>query len=168
MTAKLGNLIGGLKRAVIEAQRCVCHQHIEELQQFFIPDQEQDPAQSFPEGAWTARMVGMNVPREVSRNGMVAMEHHQVQVPLITLLPLKSFAIEKVEVLTTLNLSLAETADGEPDADDATAAEVLVSMRQQDEQTAEIKIVIQGLEPPAGYLRVVAAYEKLLNAQLPA
>ncbi|OBU87125.1 DUF2589 domain-containing protein [Chromobacterium subtsugae] len=166
MTAKLGSLISGLKRAVIEAQRSVCHQHIEELQQFFVPDQEQNPAQSFPEGAWTARMVGMNVPREVSRNGVVTMEHHEVQVPLITLLPLKSFAIEKVEVLTTLSLSLTEPPDGQPDADDE-AADVLVSMRRQDEQTAEIKIVIQGLEPPAGYQRVVAAYEKLLNAQLP-
>lgn len=164
MSAKLGNLISGLKKAVIEAQRSVSHQHIEELQQFFIPDQEQDPALDFPEGAWTARMVGMNVPREVSRNGVVTLEHHEVQVPLITLLPLKSFAIERVEVLTTLNLALTETTDpaGEDDA------EVLVSMRRQDDQTAELKIVIQGLEPPAGYLRVVAAYEKLLNAQLPA
>ncbi|OHX12604.1 DUF2589 domain-containing protein [Chromobacterium sphagni] len=162
MKATLGSLISGLKKAVIEAQRSVSHQHIEELQQFFIPDQEQDPSQSFPEGAWTARMVGMNVPREVSRNGVVTLEHHQVQVPLITLLPLKSFAIEQVEVLTTLSLALAETPD--PAGEDA---DVLVSMRPLDEQTAEIKIVIRGLEPPAGYQRMVAAYEKLLNAQLP-
>ncbi|WP_158253605.1 DUF2589 domain-containing protein [Chromobacterium alticapitis] len=164
MTASLGALISGLKKAVIEAQRSVSHQHIEELRQFFVPDREQDPSLTFPEGAWTARMVGMNVPREVSRNGAVALEHHEVQVPLITLLPLKSFAIEKVEVLTTLNLALAETPDGEEDEE---AAEVRVSLRRQDEQTAELKIVIQALEPPAGYQRVVAAYEKLLNAQLP-
>lgn len=164
MTATLGRLISGLKRAVIEAQRSVCHQHIEELQQFFVPDQEQDPSLSFPEGAWTARMVGMNVPREVSRNGAVALEHHEVQVPLITLLPLKSFAIKQVEILTTLKLELAESPDGGEDED---AADVLVSMRLQDEQTAELKIVIQGMEPPAGYQRIVAAYEKLLNAQLP-
>lgn len=163
MTAKLGSLISGLKKAVIEAQRSVSNQHIEELQQFFIPDREQDPALDFPEGAWTARMVGMNVPREVCRNGAVTLEHNEVQVPLITLLPLKSFAIERVEVLTTLNLSLSEPSDLTGDE----TAQVLVSMRQQDEQTAEIKIVIQGLEPPAGYQRVVAAYEKLLNAQLP-
>ncbi|KUM03622.1 DUF2589 domain-containing protein [Chromobacterium subtsugae] len=167
MTAKLSGLVSGLKKAVIEAQRSVSNQHIEELQQFFIPDQEQGDTQNFPEGAWTARMVGMNVPREVSRDGQVTLEHHEVQVPLITLLPLKSFMIERVEVLTTLNLSLAEQAEHGDTDTDAEAPEVMVSMHQQDANTAEIKIVIHSLEPPAGYQRIVAAYEKLLNAQLP-
>ncbi|POA97458.1 hypothetical protein C2134_16655 [Chromobacterium sinusclupearum] len=164
MTTTLSNLISGLKKAVIEAQRSVSHQHIEELRQFFVPDREQDPKLRFPEGAWTARMVGMNVPKEVCRNGAVTLEHHEVQVPLIALLPLKSYAIEKVEVLTTLSLALAEQAHSEANED---AADVLVSMRRQDEQTAELKIVIQAQEPPAGYQQLVAAYEKLLNAQLP-
>ncbi|MDE1714219.1 DUF2589 domain-containing protein (plasmid) [Chromobacterium amazonense] len=165
MTASLGALLSSLKKAVIEAQRSVSHQHIEELRQFFVPDREQDPKLRFPEGAWTARMVGMNVPKEVCRNGAVTLEHHEVQVPLIALLPLKSYAIEKVEVLTTLNLTLAEQMQHEPNEE---TADVRVSMRRKDGQTAELKIVIQAQEPPAGYQQLVSAYEKLLNAQLPA
>lgn len=93
---------------------------MEELAQYFVPAAGQPPSVQFPDGAWEARSVVMQVPREVSRNGKVGVEPHNVQLPLITLLPLRSHVIDRVELLTTLDFSLApplppDVARGEAD-----------------------------------------------------
>ena len=93
MSVKLGGLIAGVKRAVVDAQRSVAEQHMEELAQYFVPAPGQAADLRFPDGRWEARSVTMEVPHEASRNGKVAIEPHTIQVPLITLLPLRSHVI---------------------------------------------------------------------------
>ncbi|MGZ8288657.1 MAG: DUF2589 domain-containing protein [Telluria sp.] len=167
MPIQLGGLLSGIKRAVIDAHRSVARQHIEELAQFFVAAPGQSPDIKFPDGEWESRNVIMNVPKEVSRNGKVGLENHKVHVPLITLLPLKSHVIDRVEVLTTLDLSLASLSDEALKGNDDLAPDILVGLGGKGPHSAEIKIVVHGVDLPAGYARLVGAYEKLLNAQLP-
>lgn len=168
MSIKLGGLIAAIKRAVVDAQRSVAGQHMEELSQYFVPAPGQKEALMFPDGAWEARTVTMRVPHEASRNGLLGLENRDVQVPLITLLPLRSHVIDRVEVLTTLDLSLA--APLSPDAAAGKAdlpPDIVVNLGHRGPHAAEIKIVVHAAELPAGYARLVGAYEKVLNAQLP-
>lgn len=167
MPIQLGGLLGGIKRAVIDAHRSVARQHIEELAQFFVPAQGQPPGLQFPDGEWESRNVIMSVPKEVSRNGKVALENHKVHVPLITLLPLKSHVIDRVEVLTTLDLSLSSLSEEALKGNEDLPPDILVDLGRKGPHTAEIKIVVHAVDLPAGYARLVGAYEKLLNAQLP-
>ena len=167
MPIQLGGLLGGIKRAVIDAHRSVARQHIEELAQFFVPSPGQPPGLQFPDGEWESRNVIMNLPREVSRNGKVGMENHKVHVPLITLLPLKSHEIDRVEVLTTLDLSLASPSEEAAKGNEDLPPEILVDLGKKGPHTAEIKIVVHAIDLPPGYARLVGAYEKVLNAQLP-
>jgi hypothetical protein len=171
MSTKLGSLISGIKRAVIEAHRSMWDQHIDELANYFQPARDQPagtPEQpKFPEGAWEPRCVVMNVQKEVHRNGEVTLEPHPVHVPLITLVPLKSHLIERFELLTTLDLAVAGLTDDDPGDQDDMLADITVNLGSKGPNTAEIKIVIQAADLPPGYARLIGAYEKLLNAQLP-
>jgi hypothetical protein len=168
MSIKLGGLIAGIKRAVIDAHRSVAEQHIEELAQYFVPADGQAADVSFPDGQWEARTVVMQVPHEASRNGKVAIERRDIHVPLITLLPLRSHVIERVELLTTLDFSLApplpeHVARGEADL----PPEITVKLGHKGPHSAEVKIIVHAADLPPGYARLVSAYEKVLNAQLP-
>jgi hypothetical protein len=168
MSIKLGGLISGIKRAVIDAQRSVAEQHMEELAQYFVPAAGQEPGIQFPDGEWEARTVTMKVPHEASRNGKVSLENRAVHVPLITLLPLRSHVIDRVELLTMLDLSLApplppDVAAGKADL----PPDILVNLGHKGPHAAEVKIVVHAGDLPPGYARLVGAYEKLLNAQLP-
>lgn len=168
MAIRLGGLLAGIKRAVIDAHRSVAEQHMEELARYFEPAPGQAPDLRFPDGQWEARSVALQVPHEASRNGKVGIEQRAVHVPLITLLPLRSHAIERVELLTTLDFSLAEplapdAAKGEADL----PPDIMVKLGQRGPHSAEVKIVIQAGDLPPGYARLVGAYEKVLNAQLP-
>jgi hypothetical protein len=168
MSIKLGSLIGAIKRAVVDAQHSVAEQHMEELAQYFVPAPGQDKSTQFPQGEWEARTVTMHVPREVSQNGKVSIENHAVHVPLITLLPLRSSMIDRVELLTTLDLSLAPPLT--PDQSQGKAdlpPDVVVNLGHKGPHSAEVKIVVHAGELPPGYARLVGAYEKVLNAQLP-
>ena len=167
MATKLGGLLAGIKKAVIDAQHSVADQHINELKQFFVAEEGQSDNLIFPDGSWDARTVTMNVPREVSRNGVVSTENHKVLVPLITLLPLRSHLIDRVEVLTTLDVSIAELNDEIAGNPPDLANDVLVSVGSKGPNASEIKIIVVGADLPQGYARLVSAYEKLLNAQLP-
>jgi hypothetical protein len=172
MSAKLGELISGVKRAIVDAHRSVGAQHLEELAQFFDYHGQQSPPPDFPKGEWKPRVVRVKVPGE-------GRPDHHVDVPLITLLPLRSFVIERAEILTHINLGLStqepETAvagDGtqaaeRTDWDNDGMPEVTVQMTPSEGQAAEIKIVVHGIDVPPGLQRLSAAYEKLLNAQLP-
>ncbi|MBT0569627.1 DUF2589 domain-containing protein [Curvibacter sp. CHRR-16] len=177
MSTTLAQLISGIKKAVLEAQRSVAGQHIEELEQFFYqPAAGAEGTTDLPPGSWVARSVRMSIPREVSHNGVVSQVQHSIDVPLITLLPLKSFTIERVEILTSMDLSLPNSpsntdtpqASGPSSEDILQDPDVQVSMTGASPHSAEIKIVVQGHQLPEGYSRLVQAYEKLLNAQLPA
>lgn len=168
MAIRLGGLLAGIKRAVVDAHRSVAEQHMEELEQYFEPAPGQSPDLRFPQGQWEARSVVLRVPHETSRNGKVSVEQRDVHVPLITLLPLRSHAIERVELLATLDFSLAEplsleAARGKEDL----PADILVKLGQRGPHSAEVKIVVQAGDLPPGYARLVGAYEKVLNAQLP-
>jgi hypothetical protein len=167
MATKLGSLLSALKKAVVDAQRSVSNQHIDDLQRFFKPAEGQADDVTFPNGRWEAQTVIFNVPKEVSRNGVVSLENHPVSVPLITLVPQQSHVIDRVEILTTVDMSLAglesDAAQGQADLPD----DVLVQLGNKIANPTEIKIVIQGTEPPEGYARVVGAYAKVLNAQIP-
>lgn len=171
MSTKLGALISGLKRAVVEAHNHLANQHIEELARFFQPAKEQPEGTpdnpTFPDGAWEPKVVVMNVQREVhSNDGGTRLEPHPVQVPLITLAPLRSLMIDRFELLTTLDLTVARLDESDLEhAEDM--AEVSVNLGSKGPNTAEIKIVIQAADLPPGYTRLIGAYEKLLNAQLP-
>lgn len=66
MSIKLGGLLAGVKRAVVEAQRSVAEQHMEELAQYFVPAPGQKAELQFPDGQWEARSVTMQVPHEAS------------------------------------------------------------------------------------------------------
>jgi Protein of unknown function (DUF2589) len=167
MSTKLGGLISGMKKAVIDAHRSVSKQHMEEIEHFFQLAPDQDPTLVFPNGKWIARTVTVIVPKEVSNNGKVAMENHEVMVPLITLLPLKSHTLERVEILTSLDFSLADLSDDVLNGKANIPPEVRVNLGSNGPNTAEIKIFIVASEPPDGYARLVGAYDKLLNAQLP-
>lgn len=172
MSAKLGELISGVKRAIVDAHRSVGQQHLEELEQFFEYHGTQSPPPPFPEGEWRPRVVRLQVPGE-------GRPEHHVDVPLITLLPLRSFVIERAEILTHINLGLSASdpaaaaasdgprADARSDWDSDDMPEVTVQMTPTEGQAAEIKIVVHGLDVPPGLQRLSAAYEKLLNAQLP-
>jgi hypothetical protein len=168
MSIKLGGLIAGVKRAVVDAHRSVAEQHIEELAQYFVPAPGQAAGLKFPDGQWEARSVVMQVPHEASRNGRVSIEQRAVKVPLITLLPLRSHVIERVELLATLDFSLApplpdDALHGEADL----SPDITVSLGHKGPHSAEVKIVVHGADLPPGYARLVSAYEKVLNAQLP-
>ena len=168
MSIKLSGLLAGIKRAVVDAHRSVAEQHMEELAQYFEPAPGQAADLQFPAGQWEARSVVLKVPHEASRDGKVRIEQRAVHVPLITLLPLRSHTIERVELLTTLDFSLApplppEAARGEADL----PPDILVNLGHRGPHSAEVKIVVGAGELPAGYARLVGAYEKVLNAQLP-
>ncbi len=168
MSIKLGGLISAIKRAVVDAQRSVAEQHLEELVQYFVPAPGQEPPPRFPDGKWEARSVTMHVPQEVSRNGRVSIESRDVEVPLITLLPLRSHVIDRVEVLTTLDLSLAPPLSPDAAAGQADLPpDIVVNLGHRGPHAAEIKIVVHAADLPPGYARLVGAYEKVLNAQLP-
>jgi hypothetical protein len=179
MSAHLGELISGIKHAIVDAHRSVGAQHMEELAQFFEYHGDQSPPPAFPNGQWRPKVVHLSVPKETSLNGKVSMVDHPVKVPLITLVPLRSYVIERAEILTKVNLGLLE-----PDAAQALTQgaastpddnpwsplglpDVTVQMGPSAEQTAELKIIVHGLDVPAGLSRLVGAYDKLLNAQLP-
>ena len=168
MSIKLGGLLAGIKRAVVDAHRNVAEQHMEELAQYFAPAPGQPAGLRFPDGQWEARSVVMQVPHEASRNGVVSIEQRAIHVPLITLLPLRSHVIERVELLTTLDFSLApplagDVARGEADL----PPEITVSLGHKGPHSAEVKIVVHAADLPPGYARLVGAYERVLNAQLP-
>lgn len=168
MSIKLGALLAGIKRAVIDAHRGVAEQHMEELAQYFVPASGQAGDLRFPDGQWEARSVALRLPHEASRNGKVVLEQRDIHVPLITLIPLRSHAIERVELLTTLDFGLApplpeEAARGEADL----PPEITVRLGHRGPHSAEVKIVVLGGDLPPGYARLVGAYEKVLNAQLP-
>lgn len=168
MSIRLGGLLAGIKRAVIDAHRSVAEQHMEELAKYFAPAPGQPADLRFPDGQWEARSVVLQVPHESSRNGKVSIERREVHVPLITLLPLRSHAIERVELLTTLDFSLAPHL--EPDAARGEAdlpPDILVNLGHRGPHSAEVKIVVHAGDLPPGYARLVGAYEKVLNAQLP-
>ena len=168
MSIKLGGLIAGIKRAVVDAHRSVAEQHMEELAQYFVPAAGQAPGTRFPDGQWEARSVTMQVPREVSRNGKVGVEQHSVNVPLITLLPLRSHVIDRFELLTTLDFSLAPPLPDEVARGDADLPpEITVNLGHKGPHSAEVKIIVHAADLPPGYARLVGAYEKVLNAQLP-
>ncbi|MFC0252496.1 DUF2589 domain-containing protein [Massilia consociata] len=168
MSIKLGGLIAGIKRAVVDAHRSIAEQHMEELAQYFVPAEGQPADLQFPDGQWAARSVVMQVPHEASRDGKVVMDQREVHVPLITLLPLRSHAIERFELLTTLDFALAppledSVARGEADL----PPEIVVNLGHRGPHSAEVKIVVHANDLPPGYARLVGAYEKVLNAQLP-
>lgn len=176
MSAKLGELISGIKHAIVDAHRSVGAQHMEELAQFFEYYGDQTPPPAFPNGKWRPRMVHLSVPRETSVNGKVSLVDHAVKVPLITLVPLRTYVIDRAEILTRVNLGLVETdAAKDSDSDKANTndwspdglPDVTVQMSPSDDQTAELKIIVHDLDVPAGLNRLVGAYDKLLNAQLP-
>jgi hypothetical protein len=167
MSTNLGGMIAGVKKAVIDAHRSVSEQHMEEVAYYFQPVPGQDPKPKFPEGKWTPKTVTVIVPKEVSKDGKVTMENHEVFVPLITLLPLKSHSLEKVEILTKLDLSLSNLSKEVLSGNANIPPNVQVSLGQNGPNAAEIKIFIVASDPPDGYARLVGAYEKLLNAQLP-
>lgn len=171
MSTKLGSLIAGIKRAVIDAHRSLSDQHINELANFFQPAKDQPEGQmgnpTFPDGAWEPKVVAINVQKEVHNNGALTLVPHTVYVPLITLVPLKSHLIERFELLTTLDLAVVELIDDNPDDLNDMSSEITVNLGSKGPNTAELKIVIQAADLPAGYARLVGAYEKLLNAQLP-
>lgn len=168
MSIKLGGLLAAVKRAVVAAHRSVAEQHMEELAQYFVPAPGQEAELRFPDGQWEARSVTMQVPHEASRNGKVSIERRDIQVPLITLLPLRSHVIDRVELLTTLDFGLApplpdEVARGEADL----PPDITVNLGHKGPHSAEVKIVVHAADLPPGYARLVSAYEKVLNAQLP-
>lgn len=168
MSVKLGGLIAGIKRAVVDAHRSVVEQHMEELAQYFVPTPGQAADLRFPDGQWEARSVTMQVPHEVSRNGKVSIEPRDIHVPLITLLPLRSHVIDRVELLTTLDFSLAPPLPDEVARGDADLPpEITVNLGHKGPHSAEVKIIIHAADLPPGYARLVGAYEKVLNAQLP-
>jgi hypothetical protein len=168
MAIRLGGLLAGIKRAVVDAHRSVSEQHMEELEQYFEPAPGQASDLRFPQGQWEARSVVLRVPHETSRNGKVSIEQREVHVPLITLLPLRSHAIERVELLTTLDFSLAEPLSPEAASGDADLPpDIMVKLGHRGPHSAEVKIVVQAGDLPPGYARLVGAYEKVLNAQLP-
>jgi len=74
----------------------------------------------------------------------------RVQVPLIALLPLKSQLIERLEVLTMLDLSMAEQTE-------ATAEhledDIMVSLGSKGSNSAEIKLVVSAVDVPDGHGR---------------
>lgn len=78
MSIKLGRLLAGVKRAVVEAQRSVAEQHMEEPAQYFVPASGQKAELQFPDGQWEARSVTMQVPHKASRNGKVSIERRAV------------------------------------------------------------------------------------------
>lgn len=168
MSVKLGGLIAGIKRAVVDAHRSVAEQHMEELAQYFAPAPGQPKDVQFPDGQWEARSVVMQVPHETSRDGKLTIERRDIHVPLITLLPLRSHVIDRVELLTTLDFSLApplpeDVARGDADI----PPEITVSLGHKGPHSAEVKIIITSADLPPGYARLVGAYERVLNAQLP-
>jgi hypothetical protein len=167
MSTKLSGLLAGIKKSVVDAHRSVCSQHMEELEKFFQPAPGQSADLEFPNGEWNARTVAMNIPKEVSHNGVVTLENHKVMVPLITLLPLKSLTLERIEVLTTIDLSLANLSEEMLKEKSELPSDVQVSFGSAGPNATEIKMIIQASNLPDGYARLVGAYEKLLNAQLP-
>ncbi|MBQ5948947.1 DUF2589 domain-containing protein [Massilia sp. ST3] len=156
MSIRPGGLLAGIKRAVVDAHRSVAEQHMEELAQYFEPAPGQAPGIRFPEGQWEARSVVLKVPHEASRNGKVSIEQRAVHVPLITLLPLRSHTIERVELLTTLDFSLApplppEAASGARKAARADLpSDILVKLGPRAPHSAEVKIDPDADNPQCG------------------
>ena len=177
MSAKLGELISGIKIAIIDAHRSVGNQHLEELEQFFEFKGDKSQALPFPQGEWQPKVVNLNIFKETSVNGNVSLQEHQIKVPLITLVPIRSYVIDRAEVLTRVKLGISGAGDisadtgvnGEVVRDNSSEdiPEVTVQMGMQDEMSAELKIIVHGLDSPPGMQKIVAAYEKLLSAQLP-
>lgn len=177
MSAKLGELISGIKSAIVDAHRSVENQHLEELEHFFEFKGDGSKALPFPQGEWQPKVVNINILKEISVNGNVSFQEHQVKVPLITLVPIRSYVIDRAEVLTKVKLGMSDAGDlaaasasnaGDAATEEAKSSpEVTVQMGMQDEMTAELKIVVHGLDAPSGMQKIVAAYEKLLSAQLP-
>lgn len=169
MTTKLSGILSGIKKAVVDAQQSVSNQHLKEIEQFFTADvaHQSNEAPRFPQGSWTPRTVKINVHREVSVNGKVSIEPLEVQVPLITLVPIQSHQIERVEILTKLDFSSAQLTPEQTQGEQDLSPEMMVSFDGNGPQSAEIKIVITASNPPEGYARLVRAFDKLLNAQLP-
>jgi hypothetical protein len=166
MSIKLSNLLAGLKSAVIDAHRSVSEQHIEELKHYFVA--KNNPEQNFPDGEWDAKTVTVIIPKEVSKNGVVTLENHNVMVPLITLLPLNSYMIDKVEILTTIDLSMENLSEDVINGQNDLPQNVMINLGGNGLNPAEIKIVIQASNSiPDGYARLISAYDKILNAQLP-
>jgi hypothetical protein len=165
MAIQLNNLLSGIKKAVVEANQSVSAQHMEELQNFFNPVEGSDTI--FPNGNWEAKTVSLLVPKEVSKNGNVNIENHVVQVPLIALVPVKSYMIHKVEILTSLKLSVSNLSQDALDGEENLPLNTILDTNSLNNDT-EIKIVIQSNDNvPEGYARIISAYSKVLNAQLP-
>jgi hypothetical protein len=158
----LSDLLAQVEHAVVEAQRSVATQHMEDIARFFEPAPNQDPGLTFPGGSWLPRTVEVTLPPDTRRAGPLAppaqTAPRTVKLPLIALVPLRSYAIDQFELLTQLRLAWSDVPPSEH-----TEAAIGVDTQHGKTQLAEVKIVMRAHEPPQALVRIVQAGEKLLD-----
>jgi hypothetical protein len=162
-TLPLSSLVAQVEQAVMHAQQLASKQFMQDLAQFFEPAPGQDPEPSFPQGRWLPRKITLPLPREARWRGPLAPPQQQlpewVDVPLIALAPLRSYAVEQLELLTQIQLAWPSSSDTTLED----GADPLVMLPANAIHSADIKVVIHSQEAPHLIERLSHAAEPELN-----
>ena len=134
----LDDLIEGITNAVVHAQQLTEQQHFDIIKRFFTLEQ----------GSWVAKTAKVLVP-SLESNGQTGV---QVDVPLVTLVPLNSLTISEINVEFEASLSAIGS-----DKDKKKRMQMEVGgqgMFGAKKNNVKVNIKIKGTTPPEGLVKL--------------
>lgn len=150
---KLGLLVEAIHRAVSEAADALMDRHGELLDRYFSKVEE--ASDSPGQGTKTVRLNPKTV--EISYPSAEGQEQYNVQVPLITLVPITTPQIEKVVLTAEFNMSIEN---------DQLMLDFSKPRRIGGNHVGKIEVTISPGETPEGLRQMIEGYETTLKRQI--
>ena len=154
---KFKELVKSINEAAKQANQTIADNEGKIIKDFFDYDTETKK--------YKAKTINIDYP---STNLDGKIELLDIEVPLITMVPVTTSAIDKLKFTSSLDIALSNdelmvsfNKDPTPSKSD------IISGKNKSRATAELEIVIRPHEPSEGLSDLINGYEKILRAQIP-
>jgi hypothetical protein len=154
---KFKELIESINEAAKQANQTIADNEGKIIKDFFDYDPETKK--------YTAKTINIDYP-STSIDGKV--ESVDIEVPLITMVPITPSAIDELKFTTSLDIDLNnDELMVSFSSDTPPSKSGVFSEKNKPKTTAELEIIIRPHEPSEGLSRLINGYEKVLRAQIP-
>lgn len=153
---KFKELIESINEAAKLANQTVADIEGKIIKDFFVYDEESDK--------YTARTITIDYPSK-DVNGKD--EKTDIQVPLITLVPVTPSTIDELRFTTSLDIALNNDELMVSFSPKIESQKEILSGKNKTKTTAELELIIKPHQPSEGLTKLIEGYEKTLRQQIP-
>jgi len=154
---KFKELVESINEAAKQANQTIADNEGKIIKDFFDYDTETEK--------YKAKTINIDYP---STNIDGKLESVNIEVPLITMVPITPSAIDELKFTTCLDIALNnDELMVSFSSETSPSKSGIFSEKNKPRATAELEIVIRPHEPSEGLSRLINGYEKILRAQIP-